>query len=551
MESQGVRCAPRGNPVQGGKCRQSTSESTSAPTSFLEMMRDDVVINNTTETLTTYIQRNVSYEVQKGQAIKIMVTSIAKWNCSIREAAQHAADCSGFSDVTIRQWASAFVTALTTCSEDDMSYDECIEEFLSSNRGGHDNHAYSLLHDEDFCLAARTYVRKHACRKGEPNLTSQMFSAWINTEYNVNIHDSTARRWLFKLGFSRIHHQKGVYFDGHDRDDVVKYRNTFLEKMGELDNKSLTCYGNRPELGAGERPLIRVVHDESTFYANSDQSFFWGDDQTNVLRQKSLGASIMVSDFIDEIAGYVRDNQEQARLLMETSREEYFTNDHLMDQVSKTVAIFERLHPEATGVFLFDNAPSHRKVADDALNADKMNVGPGGKQPKMRDTVWGGKVQKMVDDEDVPKGMRTVLQERGVDTTGMKAKDMRDILKTFPDFIGQKTILEDYNERQGHICILYPKFHCELSPIERVWCQAKKHTRAYADGTITRLRKVVPEGLDSVTIDQMEKFFKTCRDYERAYREGGSGREVEERVKLYKSHDECTECTRRVYRDNS
>ena len=85
-------------------------------------------------------------------------------------------------------------------------------------------------------------------------------------------------------------------------------------------------------------------------------------------------------------------------------------------------------------------------------------------------------------------------------------------------------------------CIFYPKFYCELSPIERVWCQAKKHTRAYADGTITRLRKVVPEGLDSVTIDQMKKFFKTCRDYERAYREGGSGREVEERVKLYKSH---------------
>ena len=116
-------------------------------------------------------------------------------------------------------------------------------------------------------------------------------------------------------------------------------------------------------------------------------------------------------------------------------------------------------------------------------------------------------------------------------------------MKTFPDFIGQKTILEDYIERQGHICIFYPKFHCELSPIERVWCQAKKHTRAYADGTITRLQKVVPEGLDSVTIDQMKKFFKTCRDYERAYREGGSGREVEERVKLYKSH-------RRVYRDN-
>ena len=57
-----------------------------------------------------------------------------------------------------------------------------------------------------------------------------------------------------------------------------------------------------------------------TIYANSDQSYFWGDDHTNVLRQKSLGASIMVSDFIDEVRGYIRDDQDQARLLLETSR---------------------------------------------------------------------------------------------------------------------------------------------------------------------------------------------------------------------------------------
>ena len=97
----------------------------------------------------------------------------------------------------------------------------------------------------------------------------------------------------------------------------------------------------------------------------------------------------MVSDFIDEVGGYVRDSEDQARLLLETHREGYFTNDHLLQQVARTVDIIERVHPQATALFLFDNAPSHRKVADDVLNADRINVGPGGKQPKMRDTVWG------------------------------------------------------------------------------------------------------------------------------------------------------------------
>ena len=154
----------------------------------------------------------------------------------------------------------------------------------------------------------------------------------------------------------------------------------------------------------------------------------------------------------------------------------------------------------------------------------------------MRNTVWNGEVQKLVNENVQPKGMRKILEERGIDTTGMKAKDMRLVLKSHTDFSSQKTILEDYIERRGHVCIFFPKFHCELSPIKRVWCQSKKHTRAYADGTITRLRKIVPEGFDSVTKEQIYKFFRTCRDYEKAYREGASGREVEERVKIYKSH---------------
>ena len=71
-----------------------------------------------------------------------------------------------------------------------------------------------------------------------------------------------------------------------------------------------------------------------------------------------------------------------------------------------------------------------------------------------------------------------------------------------------------------------------------------RNSRAYADGTVTHLQKIVLEGLDSVSVEQIKKFFRTCRDYERAYGEGGNRREVEERVKVYKSH-------RRVYNQHS
>ena len=77
------------------------------------------------------------------------------------------------------------------------------------------------------------------------------------------------------------------------------------KKMVELDKNSLTVNGNTPELSAGVKHLIHVAHDECTYYANSSQPFFRGDDLTNILRSKSLGASIMVSDFVDEVSSYV------------------------------------------------------------------------------------------------------------------------------------------------------------------------------------------------------------------------------------------------------
>ena len=40
-----------------------------------------------------------------------------------------------------------------------------------------------------------------------------------------------------------------------------------------------------------------------------------------------------------------------------------------------------------------------------------------------------------------PKGMKLVLQERGVDTTSMKDDAMREKLKIYPDFKNQKTYL--------------------------------------------------------------------------------------------------------------
>ena len=67
-----------------------------------------------------------------------------------------------------------------------------------------------------------------------------------------------------------MHHQV-FFFDGQGRNDMVAHRNEFLTKLDKFDK---TCNSDIPVLNAEEKPLIHVVHDECTYYSNSDQTYF-------------------------------------------------------------------------------------------------------------------------------------------------------------------------------------------------------------------------------------------------------------------------------------
>jgi hypothetical protein len=51
------------------------------------------------------------------------------------------------------------------------------------------------------------------------------------------------------------------------------------------------------------------------------------------------------------------------------------------------VDIFEYLHPEAVGLWVFDCSSSHKGLTSDALNVNNINVHLGGKLTLMCDTI--------------------------------------------------------------------------------------------------------------------------------------------------------------------
>ena len=116
------------------------------------------------------------------------------------------------------------------------------------------------------------------------------------------------------------------------------------------------------------------------------------------------------------------------------------------------------------------------------------------------------------------------------------------IVLLLQDFNDQTTILQNEVEGRGHVCLYLPKFHCELNPIENCWCYAKKHTRAHCNGSIVRLRKIIPEAFDTVTKDMIARFFCKCDDYQAAYLEGHSCHTVDKTIKQYKSHRRVAKC---------
>ena len=129
----------------------------------------------------------------------------------------------------------------------------------------------------------------------------------------------TARKWLHHLGFEVIKDGRGIYIDGHEREDVVEYRKLFLNSMvrlGFLNNQNAPT----PEAAQAAQCLpstsacdsqaiqserkIFIFHDESIFNAYDDQKVQWGRSDMQTIRPKGKGSGIMVSDFVEENMGF-------------------------------------------------------------------------------------------------------------------------------------------------------------------------------------------------------------------------------------------------------
>jgi hypothetical protein len=404
----------------------------------------------------------------------------------------------------------------------------------------------------------------------------------------------TAVKWLQKMGYKLQDVRKGVYKDGHERVDVVEYRQEqFLPALKELENRMVRwelIESNGGEelrmvyptnLPVGVKPIVLIVHDESTFNANDGRSKIWIKDDHIPLKKKSRGKGIMVSDFLTpggrlqvpegtnlildseygiQPEGPKRLDSHRATCSIEYGGDTWWDGDQLVDQVLQlAIPIFEVAFPDCQALFLFDNATSHSAYTKDALRASAMNLRPGGGQAKLWPSINSltREIQPMVMADGSPKGLQMVLEERGIWRPRLRVQCRRPdgkknklclnggsccaraLIANEPDFKAQRSRLEEEVELKGHLVCFFPKYHCELNFIEYYWGAAKRYARRRCGYTIRALRNMVPECLNSVKPTLIWKYWARTERMMRAYREGiayGTPDFKEKVTKTYRSH---------------
>ena len=266
----------------------------------------------------------------------------------------------------------------------------------------------------------------------------------------------------------------------------------------------------------------------------------------------------MVADFIsaDYRWLYSPDGNDDARVLFKPgkNRDGYFDSEDIIKQTNNAMDIIQKHFPDEDHVFIFDNATTHMKRADDALSARKMpkftpaegkNWGVSvterdaagniiysqdGKPKKvfrcMTDAhLPNGEPQPLYFPEGHPragifKGMSVILEERGLvaesklraECKGFKCIPgwnsccMRRVLFNQPDFVMVKSLLEEACAERGFQMLFLPKFHCELNFIEQCWGFAKRIYRQYPPSKDeNELRKNLLSALESIPLTTMRR----------------------------------------------
>lgn len=279
-----------------------------------------------------------SLQAVRARAVQSCLRLIVK-DTSVMKASEITALAHGFSPVfgarLVRNWVRLWTLS---------------RELPTSSRGSHIK-SFSVLDDPIVLEGARTYLRTHKWvtdpQKFQKYINNELLPTaareyvadnvepamrnglrhYLEVELFPRIHFKPARgvslktseRLMKKLGFGFVEHAKAIYFDGHERPDVVDDRQDRF--IPEIDS----CRDNMVEYVVGDvnveklkSPLedhryncvqprfVLAAHDEMTCQCHDDKGKSWGPVDEQPLKKKGVGRGIHRSEVICSTVGWMK-----------------------------------------------------------------------------------------------------------------------------------------------------------------------------------------------------------------------------------------------------
>ncbi len=363
-----------------------------------------------------------------------------------------------------------------------------------------------------------------------------------------------ALKWLKDNGFF-VDRSAGLYVDGHNSDEVVKYRNEFLARFKVLQDSGRLVWHKPTDaevqqwstLKGDNRKIIVLSQDESCVYAKDQHFTSWsrtnpdGTLSFGKFKTKSLGQTFMISCFFDSCTGgpaswIDEQTAEWTYHFFEAGKGAWWTSEKMLAETLRVIRLLEKVYPWAQFLFLFDWSTNHTARMAGVPDETKMNLTDGGTQPVCKPQVFQGHTFTFTVPDPanegavIQMGLESLARQRNLvgpnESVGrgngrLNKEQLQARVGALPDFVyyrSMNTALHCLVQGEGHLCDFYPKFHCELSAAEPCWAAIKRVLRFFADGKAPTMRQLIPLAMKSLCEQSVRRFFNKCVQVGNAYR---------------------------------
>ncbi len=253
----------------------------------------------------------------RARAIQSYLWMVVKSKKTNFEVGQIAAMSQGISEKwggrLVRSWAQKWIqqceppVSLKGCHRKTFSlYDDPairaeLQSYVQSNKWAMDPQKLAQFSQQILVpLAAAEYLKQITSVEMPEGLKKYMeleLFPRIHLKAKKGVSLKTATCFLRREGFAYTEHKKGLYYDGHERPDVIEDQQAhFLPEMakheehlvryvvGKVEDEVLKAPSNYVE-----RQLVLCAHDEMTAQANDGKKKSWVLNGEQPLRKKGQG----------------------------------------------------------------------------------------------------------------------------------------------------------------------------------------------------------------------------------------------------------------------